>query len=89
MEQYHEIVMRETIQQHKDTRLLAMNIRNKINLARQAAHNPEDGDPPPEINHVHPDVMEEVYRELRDNGAAYPTSVAKYDEKAKQYEKNA
>jgi hypothetical protein len=88
MKQYHEIVMRELIEQDKETRLLAMSIRDRLDAERQAAHDPAAGPAPEPLNHKAPEVMQEVYRELRDNGAAHLGIVSKYEEKAKQYEAN-
>jgi hypothetical protein len=88
MEQYHEIVMRESIDQDKETRQLAMSIRDTLNAQRQAAHDPASGPAPAALNHKDPEVMQAVYWELRDSGAAHPSIVSKYDKKAKQYEAN-
>ena len=89
MEPHNRIVMNELIERDKETRQIALSVRDSLNAKRIAAHDPQAGPPPEPLNHKDDMVADEVFQLLHDNPDDHPACIEKYDAMAKQYNKHA
>jgi hypothetical protein len=85
MHQYNKHAMAELIEEHEETRRLALDIVCMMNAHRRASHDSSAGLPWVAMSPDDPRVLAEVYRELRDKGLSHPACVAKYDQKVETY----
>lgn len=98
MEPANMIVMKQLIEQHKPTRMLAIAHKNAMHAQRQAVHQAAvaaaaaAGQPPPPapevLGNVSLEVMQATDAEIRGNEAAHQQSVDRYYEMVKQYDKH-
>jgi uncharacterized membrane protein YqiK len=99
MEPLNLIVMRDLIQNHQQTRVdVAIDHKNRINKERETAHAAAANAAkaagtaapaaPANVNNTSEEVARATYDTLHADQAKYAASVARYNELAKQFDKN-